>query len=464
MNARIPYRPRQWAIPFHRAMLRVRWAALVLHRRAGKTTAVLNHHQKAALDDKWEATRLRNLEPKFTERDIKDLLRARRYGHVLPTLKQAKFVAWEPLKYYASTIPGIKINESDLQITYPGSGATVRLFGADNPDSFRGAPFSGISFDEYSQMPPNIFSEVISKSLADHLGYAMFVGTIKGKNQLYRAHQAAVKNPGDWFGLWQDINVSLKMETGATILALQRAMYDDRKLIDQGQMTQEEFDQEWFLSTDAAIKGAYYQKQLSKIRKDKQITIVPYDPSLPVDTDWDLGIDDLMSIWFSQSLKSGQVRLIDYYSNSGEGIPHYVNVLNQRGYTYGKHYAPHDIGVRELGTGKSRKEVAAKLGLNFETVPDIGLASGIEAVRLLLPRCWFDETKTEAGLEGLTHYRKTWNEKIGEFTDTPVHDWSSHPADAFRGLAVRHKTPTDKKKKPPAPPPPQMPAGLGWMR
>ena len=152
-------------------------------------------------------------------------------------------------------------------------------------------------------------------------------------------------------------------------------------------MTQGEFDQEWYLSTDAAIKGAYYVAELSKARTEGRNTRVPYDPQLPVDSDWDLGIGDSTAIWFTQSLRSGEVRVIDYYENTGEGIPHYARVLREKGYVYGEHWAPHDIRVREFGTGKSRRDTARNHGIDFNIVPNIGLDDGIDAVRLFLPRC-----------------------------------------------------------------------------
>ena len=224
-------------------------------------------------------------------------------------------------------------------------------------------------------------------------------------------------------------------------------------------MTQEAFDQEWCLSSDAAIKGTYYTSLLTAARKDGRITRVPYDPALPVDTDWDLGIGDAMAIWFSQSLRSGEVRLIDYYEHSGEGLPHYAGVLKEKGYVYGEHWAPHDIRVRELGTGKSRLETVRSHGIAFRIVRDIGVDDGIDAARLLLPRCWFDEEKCRAGLEALTFYRKGYNERLHMFTDTPLHDWSSHGADAFRGLAVRHTVPPPRQL---VPAPAYRPAGV-WQ-
>jgi len=174
---------------------------------------------------------------------------------------------------------------------------------------------------------------------------------------------------------------------------------------------------------------------------------------LPVDTDWDLGIGDAMAIWFSQSLRSGEVRLVDYYEASGEGFPHYVQVLKTKGYVYGKHWAPHDIQVRELSSGKSRLDVAQSLGLRFELTPriqtEVGaeVEEGIHAVRMFLPKCWFDATRCKAGLEALTNYRRDYNQRLNEFKASPVHDWASHGADAFRGLAVRHRVPEVKRER-----------------
>ena len=324
----IPYKPRKWARPKHDSLCR--WMGLVLHRRAGKTVATINHLQRAATNDAWERRRLRALEPSLSDRHVTDLLRDRFYGHVLPTYRQAEVTVWAMLKYYGERVPGVVFNEQKLRVTYP-NGSRLQLFGSDYPDALRGIGFSGIAFDEYGQHPPNVFSEVISKALADHLGFAIFLGTIKGKNQLYRTYQAGKDDPA-WFTVWQDVDGSLETETDATTTLLRQAVTDDHALIAKGLMTQEEFDQEWYLSSDAAIKGAYYTTLLTAARKDGRITRVPYDPALPVDTDWDLGISDKMTIWFSQSLRSGEVRLIDYYENSGEGIPHYAGVLKEKGY------------------------------------------------------------------------------------------------------------------------------------
>jgi phage terminase large subunit len=446
----IPYLPRRWAQRLHASFKR--WTVGVLHRRAGKTTAILNHHQRAALDDGWEMRRLRFLLPDVTDAQLKVLLKRRTYAHFMPTFRQAKLTAWDTLKEISRVVPGVKHNESEMLVTYP-NGNKFYLLGADNPDAARGLGLSGASFDEYSQIPVNLFSEVVSKALADHLGYAIWAGTIKGTDQLFATHEAAKHNP-DWLALWQDVDVSLATEEGATIRALTQALEDDRKLVLQGLMTQAEFDQEWYLSAEAAIRGAFYGAQMKSLRERGQICRVPYDPSLPVDTDWDLGID-AMAIWFSQSTSSGEVRLIDYHEDVGGGLVECIKVLKgqsadprlvdlnriRQSYIYGQHWAPHDIEVREITSGTTRRQAAAKLGVMFQITPKIAVDDGITAVQLLLPRCAFDEQFTARGLECLRQYKRTYQQRLNQFSATPMHDWASHGADAFRGLAVRHRPP-----------------------
>ena len=456
----IPYAPRKWAQPFHASFQR--WAALVLHRRAGKTTAVLNHHQRAALDNDRETRRLKFLAPELTAREITQLLKRRTYWHVMPTFRQGKLTgAWDTLKEISRVVPGSKPNESELLVKYP-NGNKVQIIGADNPDSLRGPGLSGVSMDEFSQIAPKAFSEVLSKALADHLGYAVFSGTIQGYDQLYKTYEAA-KDNAEWFSLWQDVDRSLETEEGATITALAQAMEDDRKLVLQGLMSQAEFDQEWYLSAEAAIKGAFYGDEMRWLRENGHILRVPYDPSLPVNTDWDLGID-AMAIWFTQSTKMGEIRVIDYHEDVGGGLDECIKAVkgqtlattdkereanSRRGaYTYGEHWAPHDIETREISSGLTRKKIAFNMGINFRVVQKRAVDEGIVAVQHILKRCYFDETHTSKGLEVLRHYRKTYNQRVDQFTATPVHDWASHGADAFRGLAVRHRPPVEKTIRP----------------
>ena len=134
-------------------------------------------------------------------------------------------------------------------------------------------------------------------------------------------------------------------------------------------------------SFEAAVKGSIYANELAEARKDGRVTAVPHDPILPVDTDWDLGVGDATAIWFSQSLRSGEVRLIDYYESSGEGLPHYAALLRGKPYVYGKHWAPHDIRVRELASGRSRLETAASLGIRFKVASFLPMVSTFQVKR-----------------------------------------------------------------------------------
>ena len=181
-----------------------------------------------------------------------------------------------------------------------------------------------------------------------------------------------------------------------------------------------------------AQDGAYYSRQFAAIYRSNRISSVPYDPALPVYTSWDLGMSDATSIWFFQ-FYGKEVRVIDYYSSEGEGLGHYAAVLQEKGYRYARHFAPHDIAVRELGSGASRLETARKLGIEFDRIPtNVDVMGGIENCRELLTYCFFDESRTEEGRKALEAYRKEWDEKHGLYKAQPLHDWASHGADAFR--------------------------------
>ena len=182
------------------------------------------------------------------------------------------------------------------------------------------------------------------------------------------------------------------------------------------------------------VPGAIYGDQVKESRLHNRIRSVPYQPESPVHTTWDLGVGDATAIWFWQRI-GGEIHVIDYHEASGEGIPYYAGVLKAKGYVYGDHHAPHDIGVREFSTGVSRIDTARQHGVTFQPLKIMGLEDGIHAARMLFPRCYFDETKCAAGIEALTHYRRDYNGRLGEFKATPVHDWASHGADAFRYLS-----------------------------
>lgn len=387
----------------------IRFMVAVCHRRFGKTVLAINHLQKQAL---------------ICQRPRP------RYAYIAPTYRQGKAVAWDYMKHYAKVIPGVVVNESELRIDFP-NGAQVRIYGADNPDSLRGIYLDGAVLDEYGLMPPNVFSEVIRPLLTDRQGWALFIGTPNGKNQFYDVVQYALQGHPDWH-----CAIYRASETG---------ILPDAELAAAKQvMTPDEYAQEFECSFEASVKGAVLARELQAAREDGRVTLVPYDPKLPVDTDWDLGVGDNTAIWFSQSSPSGEIRLIDYEENSGQGLPFYARIVFGKPYTYGTHWGPHDIEVREFSTGNSRLEAARDLGLHFRVVPRMPLEDGINAMRMLLSRCYFDAKKTQRGLETLQHYKWDYNQRIHEFKPVPVHDWASHGSDAFRTLAQRHWTPRKK--------------------
>ncbi|MGD9744308.1 MAG: hypothetical protein AB7V53_16820, partial [Dongiaceae bacterium] len=203
----------------------------------------------------------------------------------------------------------------------------------------------------------------------------------------------------------------------------------------QRSMTPEEYAQEFECSFQAAVAGAYYASLVEAAETEGRIGKVPWDPRLPVHTAWDLGIDDATAIWFCQQ-NGAEVRLIDFYESSGVGLDHYARALQARPYVYGDHLLPHDAQVRELGSGRSRIETLASLGVRAKVGRALGIEDGVNAARLLLPRCWFDAAKCARGIEALRDYRREYDERLGAFRARPVHDWSSHAADAFRYLAV----------------------------
>jgi hypothetical protein len=211
-------------------------------------------------------------------------------------------------------------------------------------------------------------------------------------------------------------------------------------------LSPELYAQEYECSFDAAVVGSVYGTILDAADAEGRIGAAPAVPNVPVDTSWDLGISDATAIWFSQAI-GDRVRFVDYYEASGEGFAHFAKVLDARGYTYGRHIAPHDIAVRELGTGKSRIETARAAGIRFEVAPNLPVEDGIEAVRQMLATAEIDATKCAQGLEALRMYRREWDERNKVLRPRPVHDWTSHAADAlrYRAVARRRRAPAEQK-------------------
>lgn len=404
---KLDYTARPQFAPYH--LRKQRFACIVAHRRAGKTVACIHDLQDAAL-------RCTKVRPRF--------------AYLAPLMKQAKTVSWDYLKAAAEPLRemGATANEAELRIDYP-NGGQVRLYGADNVDALRGIYLDGVVLDEPAQLDPTLWPQVIRPALSDREGWATFIGTPKGRNAFYQIWagdgkgRVGAKDDPAWF--------SLMLKASETGLVPK----DELESV-QRDMTPEEYDQEYECSFEAAIIGAYYGKLMAQAERDKRITGVPYDPAALVWTSWDLGIRDATSIWFAQVI-GREVRIIDYYEASGVDLGHYVREIVGRPYVYAGHIVPHDAQAKELGTGKSRLEVLESLGLKNITVATMHrVEDGINAVRMFIPRCWFDANKCARGVDALKLYRSDYDGKLQVLRPSPVHDWTSHPADSFRYLAM----------------------------
>jgi hypothetical protein len=393
----IPYIPRPLQRQIHNSLKR--FNILVCHRRFGKTVCAINEIIKSA-------SRCPHENPRF--------------AYIAPFFNQAKTVAWDYAKYFTSVIPGVKVNESELRIDLPG-GARISLYGADNPDRLRGMYLDGVVLDEYADMSPRLWSAVIRPALSDRQGWALFIGTPKGRNQFWEIYDQASRD-NDWYA--------------AIFKASQTGILSPDELSGaRKHMSDDQYEQEFECSWQAALIGAYYGREINTLETKGRITMVPHEPSLPVYTAWDLGVDDATAIWFAQTV-GPEVRVIDYYENSGCGLEHYAKLIKSKPYVYKEHFLPHDIKVVEYGTGRSRLETLQGYGLTATTLPNERIEDGINASRLLLQKCWFDLDATKRGVECLRQYQREFDDKLKTFKNRPRHDFSSHAADAFRYLAM----------------------------
>lgn len=403
----IPYKftPRDYQIPLISCIDRgYKRAVCIFHRRAGKDKTLINLITKEALK------------------------RVGVYYYLFPTYKQGRKIIWQGIDKagmkFTDHIPEEirkRTNDQEMMIELK-NGSIIQIIGTDDIDRIVGTNPVGCVFSEYSLQNPKAW-DLLRPILAENEGWAVFNYTPRGKNHGYELYEMAKNNP-KWF---------------AQILTV-----DDTKAISQEAIEEERLagmdedliQQEFYCSFEAAIQGAYYAKQINKANEDGRITNVPYVENIPVYTVWDLGVGDSTAIWFVQ-LVNQEIRIIDYYEAQGEGLPYYAKVLDEKGYKYGGHYAPHDIQVREMGSGLSRLETARSLGINFQVVKNISIDDGINAARTIFNRCWFDKEKTKQGVNCLVNYHKEYDEKRKEYKNIPYHDWSSHGADAFRYLAVQ---------------------------
>jgi len=409
------YKARDAFVPLHTR--KERFGCIVAHRRAGKTVASILDLIDAALRcDKPDG----------------------RFAYVAPYYAQAKDVVWAYVKRYTGSIPGASINESELRVDLP-SGARVRLYGADNYDRMRGIYLDGVGLDEYADQPPQAWTEVIRPALADRQGWALFIGTPKGKNAFYDVYQRA-KASDDWFDL-----ILKASETGL----LPQSELDAMK----AQMSANEYNREMECDFDAAIEGAYFADGLNDAKAQDRIGRVAFDPLMTVRLYVDIGGTgakaDAFAMWPCQFI-SKEIRTRDYYETVGQPLATHLNWLRSKGYTpdRAQFWLPHDGATHDKVHSVSYESALRDAGYTVTVVPNQGkgaAAARIEAVRRIMPNVWFDEETTQGGRDALQAYHEKRDEKRGIGLG-PEHDWASHGADAFGLMAVAYEEPRKAQK------------------
>jgi len=400
MKITIPYTPRKQQAYLHNNLDKFRYSLLCCHRRFGKTVMCINHLIKSAMMNK-------NHNPRF--------------AYIAPTYSQAKKIAWDYLKFYTEKIPGTKWNESELRCDLI-NGSRITLLSSENPDSIRGIYLDGCIIDEAAQISENLINEVITPALSDRKGYMILVGTPKGMNNLFYDYYQKAQANNNWF--------------------LYRAKASDTGIVDKEELTaalgvmgKSKYNQEFECSFIGNISGSIYGEIIGSLDDKKQLCRVPLNPAYPVNTAWDLGYNDQTAIIFFQQVGTA-INIIDYYENRNQAFPHYAQVLKEKDYVYENHYAPHDIEVTEFSSGKSRIEVAFQMGIPFKVAPKNAIEDGIHSVKMILPRVWIDTDNCKKLIDALRHYHRVFNDKQRTYKIKPVHDWSSHAADAMRVLAT----------------------------
>jgi hypothetical protein len=415
-DVHLEYAPRPCFIPFHQR--NQRFSSIVAHRRCGKTVACINDIVVRAAYNKKKHPR---------------------YGYIAPTYRQGKEIAWLYLKDAAGPLLKGKPRESELSVELI-TGAKITIFGADNPDSLRGLYFDGVILDEYGDMRPSLWGEVILPTLVDRRGWAVFIGTPKGMNHFYETVERSKEDPS-WF--------SSILPVTSTGLFTDEEIEEFRK-----QMSDEQFRQEFMCDFTAAITGAYYAKLL-----EVPVQGPPHDPSMPVYVSSDLGFTDSSAYIFWQEYADGP-NIIDYEEADNQALQYYFDLLRYKGYDYDTIWLPHDAVARSLQTGRSTIEQFLAEEFPVRIAPRLAIQHGIDAARKVLPMCRWDLTNPRIGtmLNALRSYRRQYDETRKIYRDSPLHDWSSHCADAFRGLSLVCKRAT----LPAANPAPTAPQSYGF--
>lgn len=403
------YRPRPFFHHFHSR--RSRWTILVAHRRAGKTVAAVND---------------------LIERASRNPLPAPRYGYIAPLLKQAKAIAWMYLKAAAAPFSP-KISEAELyvELTALPNSPRITIYGADNPDSFRGMYFDGVVLDEFGNMTENTFTEILLPALIDRRGWAVFMGTPNGPNH-FREWFYDRKNDPDWLVEW--LPVTITRAIGEADLA------EMKKLMDP-----EQYAQEMLCSFEAAVRGAIYARQMEAMEAEGRLGKFAFDPITPVDVIMDLGWRDLTVAGFVQQRPDGLL-LGHVYADSLKPIKTYTTYIKdfwkKRNLRPGKVWLPHDAKAKTLQTGKSTVELFVKEKIRPKIVPELGLLDGIGVAREGFQFWYVNEPDCEKLPMALKTYRREFDDKLKTFGTEPVHDWSSHYADMFRYANIVCDRPT----------------------
>lgn len=407
----LEYKPRSVFQEFHDR--KQRWAVLVCHRRAGKTVASINDLIYRALMENKENGR---------------------YFYLAPLYSQAKSIAWDYLIRFTAPI-ATKANQSELWVEL-FNGARIRLFGADAPDSLRGQYCDSVVLDEFADMKPRVWGEILRPLLADRGGSATFIGTPKGHNAFWEIYQRATTDD-DWYV--------------KTLRASQSGLLPDAELMDAKKvMSQAQYQQEFECDFESEIQGAIYGKEMRMLTDIGRITTVPYDDNFPVSTAWDLGYSDDTAIWWFQVIH-GEIRILEYHSSNGNPVAYYTGLINSKPYRYGTHWLPHDARAKTLGSGGKSviEQISYKIPLeSLKIVPNLSLQDGIQAGRVALSRAWFDAEKCTDGIECLRQYQREFDEDKKIFRDKPRHDWTSHGADAWRMLSIAWKEEEHKPVNP----------------
>jgi len=393
----LTYEPRDAFLPFHQRSNR--FGLMVCHRRAGKTVSCVAELILRALYTKKKRAK---------------------FAYIGPFRAQAKETAWEYLKEYTKGFCKGPPRESELRVRLPND-ATITIYGADNPDSFRGMYFDGVVIDEFGDCRPTLWGEVILPALMDRNGWAVFIGTPKGKNHFYQMYKRAM-DEDSWFSMVLKASDSGILSPQAMELA-------------RAEMTDEAWQQEMECDFEAAVPGTYYSKIIGLMETEGKIGDFPYNPELPVYAAADLGFSDSTAWWFWQVDESGPI-FINYEEDSGRALSYYFDMLDAMPYKVDEIYLPHDAKASSLQTGRTTIEQFLARKFPVKLVPRQKIQHGIDAARLMLPQSRFDSVQCYGGIEALRAYRRRFNEKTQQFDDKPLHDWASNGSDAFRYAAL----------------------------